>query len=209
MRMVVAFVLSFLVSFTANAQSVLDELEAKITARADELLRAEKLLSHPDPNTRLAAMEQLIGSSDPAFVQKAKEVGLFSSDPRLREAAIRGVFDAGGGFSAEFILNRNKTDMTDIYTWLRNFKGSWSVEDNKGYFGFALGRFDNDQQCWLWLNSRKCVFRMAGEKVMTVDWSFNIIGSSVMQLDDKGNLTGAFLVNGRGIPVIIRIPLID
>jgi hypothetical protein len=30
-----------------------------------------------------------------------------------------------------------------------------------------------------------------------------------MRLDDDGALTGAFVVNGRGRPVTIRIPLIN
>ncbi|WP_306120788.1 MULTISPECIES: HEAT repeat domain-containing protein [unclassified Roseitalea] len=205
--LLVCFWLSLAMS--ASASSVLDEIEAQIGERSDELVRAERLLADPDPNRRIAAMEALLRSGDPVFVNKAKEVGLYSDDPRLRAAAIRAVLDAGGPMRAEFEIPADNSELTQIYDWLRMFKGSWTQDARTGYFSFVVGDFDAEQDCWKWHEGRNCVFRMSGEKVMTADWSFNIVGTSVMELDDTGTLTGAFLVNGRGTPVTIRIPLID
>jgi hypothetical protein len=191
------------------AQSVLDELEAQIGSRVDELSRAEALLADPDPNRRIVAMEALLKSGDPAFVGKAKEVGLYSDDPRLRAAAVRGILDAGGTFRAEFTMPGDTSEVTDIRTWLQRFNGSWSQDGSTGYFGFVVGPFDAERQCWTFLDNRNCAFRMSGEDVMTGDWNFNIRGAALMRLDDTGALTGGFQVNGTGTPVTIRIPLIN
>lgn len=207
MKRLVALTFFLAVSTPVGAQAVLDEIEAKIGSRAEELQRAESLLADPDPNRRIAAMEALLKSGDPAFIDKAKEVGLFSDDPRLRAAAIRAIFDAGGTFRAEFDIPVDDADLTAIHNWLRTFNGSWSEDGSTGYFGFTLGDFDEKQDCWKWLDSNDCALRMSGEEVLTADWSFNISGSSAMRLDETGALTGAFLVNGRGTPVTIRIPL--
>lgn len=191
----------------ASAQSTMDEIEASIAARAQELNRAEKILTSPDPNQRKAAMEMLLKQDDPALVNKAKEVGLYSADPELRATAIRAILDAGGAFRAEFDIPSNTDNLTAVYDWLRTFKGSWSVDGRTGYFQFALGSYDAAEMCWKWLGSRNCALRMSGESVSTADWDFNISGSAVMKLDDTGALNGSFLVNGRGRPVTIRIPL--
>lgn len=208
MRWIGLFLCAAVAASPVAAQSVLDDIESKITARADELRRAEELLSNADPNIRVAAMEAMIASGDPALIRKAKEVGLFSDDPQLREAAVKAALDAGGAFRAEFIIPEGK-DVTAIQDWLRRFQGSWSDDGRTGYYAFAVGDYNEQQACWLWHKSTKCVFRMAGDEVATVDWSYNIHGSAVMRLDDSGALTGAFLVDGRGRPVTIRIPLIN
>ena len=208
MRLIAIFACAALSASAAAAQSVLDGIEAKIEGRADELRRAEELLSNPDPNIRVAAMEAMIASGDPVFLRKAKEVGLFSDDPQLREAAIKATLDAGGAFRAEFAIPDDK-EVTAIHDWLRTFRGSWSEDGSTGYFSFVVGDFSEEKSCWLWHDSPNCIFRLAGGEVATVDWAFNINGAAVMRLDDSGALTGAFLVNGRGKPVSIRIPLLD
>lgn len=210
MRFLVAVLAGLLSISTASAQSILDDIEAQITGRADELARAERLLADPDPNRRIAAMEALLGSGDPDFVRKAREVGLFSDDSRLRMAAIRAILDAGGTFRAEFLVPTDQTDVTNIYGWLQEFDGSWSQDSSIGYFAFTLGRYDPGNFCWLWHNSDYCALLMAGEEVATANWRDSpYTGSAVMRLDDAGALAGPFLVNGEGIPVMMRIPLID
>jgi hypothetical protein len=211
MRIVAAMFALALVPGPIHSQSVLDEIEAAIGSRVDELGRAEALLADPDPARRIAAMEALLESGDPAFVTMAKEVGLFSDDPRLRSAAVRAILDAGGAFRAEFSIPPGD-DVTDIYSWLKIFNGSWSEDLTRGYFGFVVGPYDEDAQCWTFAEARSrdsCAFRMSGEDVMTGNWSFNTSGSAIMRLNDAGALTGWFLVNGRGTPVEISIPLIN
>jgi hypothetical protein len=208
MRWIGLFLTAAIAASPVAAQSVLDDIESKITARADELRRAEELLSSPDPNLRVAAMEAIIASGDSALVRKAKEVGLFSDDPQLRAAAIKATLDAGGAFRAEFNIPDDK-DVTAIQDWLRLFQGSWSDDGRTGYYAFTIGDYSEEEACWLWHGLTRCAFRMSGDEVATADWSYNAAGSAVMRLDDTGALTGAFVVNGRGRPVTIRIPLIN
>ena len=203
-----AFIALVFSSPQTNAQSVLDSIEETIAGRVNELERAERLLAHPDPNTRLAAMEALIGSQDQALIDKAKEVGLFSGDPRLRAAAVRSIFDAGGTFRAEFAIPTGDDNITQIYDWLRRANGSWSTDGSIGHFGFVLGDFDEAEDCWKWPNGRNCALHTSGEDVLTGNWNFNNMpAAAVMRLDESGALVGSFLVNGRGTAVTVRIPL--
>ncbi len=210
MRVILAILAYSLAFSTASAQSVLDSIESAVEGRSAELARAEQLLADPDPRRRIAAMEAILASGDPALTRMAREVGLFSDDPRLRAAAIRATLNAGGAFRAEFQVPADQADLTPIFDWLSRAGGSWSPDGLTGYFGFAVGAYNDAEACWLWLNSQYCVFRMAGEEVMTVRWHFaGRDGSAVMRLDDAGALTGSFVVEGRGTAVTIRVPLID
>lgn len=207
MRTIAVLILATVCVTSVEAQSTLDKIEAEIGSRAEELRRAETLLADPDPNRRLAAMEALLKSGDQALADKAKEIGLFSDDPRLRAAAVRAILDAGGTFRAEFEIPTEDSDLTAIYDWLKRFGGSWSSDGSTGYFGFVVGEYDEEEKCWKWLDSKHCALRMSGEEVITANWDRGTSASAVMRLDGTGALTGAFLVNGRGKPVTIRIPL--
>lgn len=206
--MVALFVCLF--SKQSYAQSLLDDLESAVADRAGELARVDKLLMNPDPNNRIAAMEKLLGSGDPLYVQKAKEVGLFSADVRLRQAAIRSILNEGGSMRAEFDIPAGKSDLTAIYDWLSRLKGSWSEDGKTGYFSFGLGKYNSENDCWSWPGSSACSLRLSGEKVSIANWSGgSYSATATMSLDDTGALTGPFLVNGSGNAVTVSVPLID
>jgi hypothetical protein len=194
----------------AQTQTSIADIAKRINGRADEIAQAERLLRDPDRNKRVAAMEALLKSGDPAFIQVAKAAGLTSSDPIMRAEAVKAVLDAGGTFVAEFTIPADDKDLTKIYDWLKVFKGSWSDDRRQGFFTFSVGAYNEEQKCWTFLGkNRACVLLMSGESVATGDWNFNITGSAVMQPDETGTLTGSFLVNGQGTPVTIRIPLLN
>lgn len=194
----------------AAAQSLLDKLEAQIDERADDLARADALLNDPSPERRIAAMEALLESGDPEFVHRAKTVGLTSDDPRLRTAALKAVLDGGGTYHAEFDIPKNESGLTPIFDWLRHANGTWSEDRRTGFLPVSIGAYIDDKQCWEWLNGRRrCVFRVAGETVLTGDWNANLKADATLKLDETGALTGAFLVDAKGRPVTMRIPLVQ
>ncbi len=188
----------------AGAQSVLDEIEASIGSRASDLERVETMLSHADPKRRVAAMEAILKTGDPAFVRKAKEIGLFSADPQLRQIAVKAIFDAGGAFRLD--TDPPSKDGTDVHRLVTRFGGSIAA-DGSGSIQFVLpGDYNAEQQCWM--NSRKngCSLRQTGDVVHLSAWDYT---AGSFKLDDSGVLQGTLLYDGKGKPVGARIPLFE
>lgn len=197
--------LVFLASSASHvaAQSTLDEIEASIGGRATELERVETLLSDPDPKRRIAAMEAVLKTGDPAFVRRAKEVGLFAADPQLRQIAVKAIFDAGGAFRID--TDAPSKDSTKIHD-LVIFHGGNVSADGGGTIQFVLtGDFNVENRCWTNRNGN-CSIRQTGETVHLVDWSY---GSGSFQLDESGVLQGTMLYRGSGKPIGARIPLFE
>lgn len=195
---------------SAQGQSLLDQIEAKVDQRSGELERVDALLADPSDARRIAAMEALLASGDPEFIQRARVVGLTSEDSRLRSAALKAIFDAGGIYHAEFDIPESTSGLTKIFDWLDNASGSWSEDRRTGFVPIAIGKYNEEDKCWEWLNLKgRCVFQLAGEVVHTGYWNRRLKAGATMKLDDKGTLTGGFLVDGAGKPVTIRIPLIE
>lgn len=187
----------------AGAQSVLDEIEASIGGRATELERVEALLSNPDPKRRTAAMEAILKTGDPAFVRKAKEVGLFSADPQLRQIAVKAIFDAGGAFRLD--IDAPSKDSTDTNALLNRFGGSRSP-DGSGSAQFVLtGDYNVENRCWTDRRGN-CSIRQTGDVIHLADWDYT---SASFRLDDSGVLQGTVLYDRRGTAVGARIPLFE
>ena len=187
----------------AGAQSVLDEIEASIDGRASELERVEKLLSDSDPKRRIAAMEAILKTGDPAFVRKAKEVGLFSADPQLRQLAVKAIFDAGGPFRID--NDAPTKDSTKVNEFVVHHGGNIAV-DGGGTIQFVLtGDYNAEHRCWTNRNGN-CSIRQTGDVVHLTDWSY---GTGSFKLDDAGVLQGTLLYRGNGKPVAARIPLYE
>lgn len=194
----------------APAQNSIQDIAKSVGGRAGDIAQAEELLRSPDRNQRIAAMEALLNSKDPAFIQVAKEAGLTSSDPTMRAAAARAILDAGGNFVAELLIPPEDKDQTQVFRWLEGAGRSWSSDRRVGFYNFAVGPYNETKQCWVFLGSDACALSMSGESVSTGYWRYgNLMGHSIMSLDETGALTGAFVVAGRGTPVTIRIPLLN
>ncbi|MCG8273869.1 HEAT repeat domain-containing protein [Aquamicrobium sp. NLF2-7] len=187
----------------AAAQSVLDEIEASIDGRASELERVEKLLSDSDPKRRIAAMEAILKTGDPAFVRKAREVGLFSADPQLRQIAVKAIFDAGGPFRIDTAPPTK--DSTNIIEFVVNHSGSVDANGG-GTIQFVLtGDYSAEHRCWT--NRRgNCSLRQTGDVIHLTDWTN---GTGSFTLDDSGVLQGTLLYARHGKPVDARIPLYE
>jgi hypothetical protein len=196
----------YVLTVGAHAQISLDDIEASIGGRIGELERVEQLLSHPEPNRRIAAMELLLKSGDPAFVRKAREFGLFSDDHQLRQAAVRAIFDAGGAFRIETEAPRDgSTSLGDV---MRMYGGAVDNE-GRGSIPFILsGDFDSKKVCWLRTTTRddQCALRPTGESIHLADWNYT---TGEFKLDDEGNLSGFLLYRNTGHPIGARIPLVD
>lgn len=203
LRTVLALVVIAATAGHARAQSVLDEIEASIGGRAADLERVETLLSDPDPKRRIAAMEAILKTGDPAFVRKAKEVGLFSADPQLRQIAVKAIFDAGGAFRID--IDAPSKGSTDTNGLLNRFGGGISP-DGSGSIQFVLtGDYNVENRCWTGRRGG-CSIRQTGDVVHLADWDYT---TGNFRLDDSGVLQGAVLYDSRGTAVVARIPLFE
>lgn len=189
-----------------QAQLSRAEIEASIDSRVGELEWADQLLSHPEPNRRVAAMEVLLKSGDVTLARRAREFGLFSDDHLLRQLAVKAIFEAGGAFRIETDAPHDgSTNMTEV---MRAFGGAVDGE-GRGSIQFVLsGEFDSKEMCWLRGASRVrlCVLRPTGDSIHLAEWS-NTTGQ--FKLDDEGVLRGFILFRNTGLPVAARIPLLD
>jgi hypothetical protein len=58
-------------------------------ARQEELAKVQELLSDPDPNARLANMEEIVKSGDATRLQVALRIVFHSDDPNMRALGLR------------------------------------------------------------------------------------------------------------------------
>jgi hypothetical protein len=183
----------------------LDAILESGAAGAGDLRKIGDSLSSADPDVRIATLNAIVDSGDPSYIAKAMEIALTSDDPRLREAALRGKFNAGGTYRLEIDMSAAAKDPTDAAGWLRGVGGSISTDGTSGFFAFALDEFQDRQQCWPYRNSNACALSLAGEQVFYVASNAN----AQLRLDETGTLVGSLLIRGEGSPVPVRIPLVQ
>jgi hypothetical protein len=193
----------------ARAQVSKPSLDAILqggAAGANDLRKIEESLSSPDPDTRIATLNAILASGEPSYIAKAMEVSLLSDDPRLREAALRGKFEAGGNYRVEVDLSASSKETTDAAGWLRQNGGSISTDGASGLMNVPLGEYYEASHCWRHLNWNSCAFSLAGEQVFFSSRSY---AEGQLRLDETGTLVGSLLVGGKGTPVPLRIPLVE
>jgi hypothetical protein len=171
----------------ARSQDTLSEIKEKLAGKTSELAEVDQLLAHPDKNQRIAAMELLLRSGNPVFVQRAKETGLFSSDPEMQQAALTAVFDSGGPFRLVIDLSGSEDEEHNIKGWSNQL--SWNPESGTAEFVFRTTPFDPKAQCWKFPESNVCAIYLSGATASIRDWH---LAAGSFQLGGDGRLSGTF-----------------
>ena len=191
------------------SQTSLADLKEQMDANSRELDEIDAMLGDLDPNRRSAAMNLLLGSGNTEFVKRAIEVGLLSSDARMRAAALEKTLETGGTFTLDIDLTEKDEEETKIRGWLSRYgNGSWDDETKKGTTVFRLGEFDPKQKCWVALTAKRCALIVDGERVSLNRWDYSV---GQFTLADDGTLKGTFGFNysGESFPLPATIRLID
>lgn len=188
----------------AVAQTSLDDIEAAVAGASDDMARVDALLADADPDKRISAMKMLLESGNPAFAQRAKEAGLFSSDLAMRRLALSTIFETGGPFRIDFNLSGMNEDSTYVRAWLRDVGGSFYNDDSMGQWTFFVDQFDDDAKCWQLVGSNGCMFLPSAELYL-IDWR-GMRGS--FQLSTDGRLLGEGAI-GTGKTVKFQINLLE
>lgn len=180
---------------------------AGVDAKTDELQQVDALLRDPDRNRRIAAMELLLKSGNPTFVARAREVGLFSTDPELQRAALGAIFDAGGPFKLVIDLGKSTDEKNGIKSWMGGAL-AWDDVSGKGIHVFRTSPYDPKKQCWLNAdNLQYCSLNIVGRTITLTLWQQGI---GTFELGGDGSLTGwVRYTNGMLDPVPATIPLAE
>lgn len=186
--LLVAFTCSFVAS-AASGQTSIDDIEAALGGKTDELARVDAILSSADADTRIAGMQLLLESGNPTFVRRAKEVGLFSSDPSMRDMALKSVLDAGGALTFE--LNTSGLNKDQMEEWLDRLadQGAVAADGSRITLSFQIGPYVPDDNCYVILNAVQCLLVREGSSV-ALNWYFYHDMQGRMTLDPEGRLVG-------------------
>lgn len=119
-------------SGTVLAQSA-EELLNEIQARKERINQFRALLNDPDQSTRLAALDVMLSSDDPAMKEIAYGIGFNSADEAMRALTLKGKF----------------RDITMLPFTLSTSKDPTETEKNTleklaGAYSFRLNEFDAD-----------------------------------------------------------------
>ena len=194
----------------ARAASSLADIQKAVDESSSELDQVDALLADPDANKRLTAIKALLASGNPVWVKRAKEVGLFSSDPELQQAVVTAILDSGGPFRMDITLADE--DKTGIRNWLNYVKGDFDDENGIGHYTFRIQQFDSKEMCWKFVDqqarqSGNCAFTPTGN-----NYSMNggYYTSGNVSLNAEGALVGKLrFTNGNYSAVAISIPLAE
>ncbi len=184
--------LGLLSALPVQAQFSLDEIEANVGSLSDEMTRVDALLSDPDPNKRLAAMDMLIKSGNLDYAARAKEVGLFSSDKQMQRRALNAIFDNGGPFRVDALLNVVADDKTWARSFIKTYDGSFRDNDSIGSVIIYLGEFDKTAGCWPARGQSYCSITPTGDQYV-------IRIGGMLQLDGILSLGADGVLSGSGI----------
>ena len=186
------------------AQTVsFDDFEAAVDARTADLDRFAAVLSDPDPNRRIAAIEFMIASDDPVLKRLAKRTGLFSPDSAVRATTLKAIFDSLP--TLEFRIGPPK-ELTDDFRTSFERVGDTIAKDGTGFLLHKIDKYDKKVECYF--AERQCFSRLSGETV-----SFNLINYAGrrrwagFQLNREGVLAGEAILGKQTVEV--RVPLVE
>lgn len=172
----------------AAAQFSLDEIEANVGSLSDEMTRVDALLGDADPNKRLAAMDMLIRSGNVDYAARAKEVGLFSSDKQMQRRALAAIFDAGGPFRIDVLLQGLDEDKTRAREFVKGQDGSFRDNDTVGSVLLYTGEYSAELACWPVRKRSECAITPTGDHYI-VSGYYAFTGS--FSLNAEAALTGS------------------
>ena len=152
----VSLLSAVLATFTgwAQAQSFEDVFSAA-QGTVGDIEKYQQALQNPDVRLQYALVQQMLKLEDPALQRIAKEHALFSTNPVMREAAVKAILDSG----ATLRLQMEGTGETyeKIPDWV--IKNGGTFVDKRGEILVTAEGAVNDA-CWG--TERHCVFRQVG-----------------------------------------------
>jgi len=205
-----AFLTTFVLAGSASTQSLTpEELQGLIDERLNTPNPYEALLTDPDPERSLAAMEIMLESGDPDLTSMALEFGLLSPNPAVRRIAVEGYFLTQPTLAVT--LDGSQASSEDaFYRLVDRFDGTIDA-NGVAYMRFGVGPLSEDGSCFVEPNGSSCgIFINNSGTFLTV-----YVGSSGpfvntrLTLNDAGQLVGLATISvspHRGtVPLVIPV----
>jgi hypothetical protein len=171
---------SLFVGNTAWAQSFEDTVAAA-QQQAGDLTRYQQALQNPDQRMQYALVQQMLVHSDPAIQRIAKEHALFSTNPVMREAAVKAILDAGSTLRFQVAVTSELSD--GVASWLNEVGGVFDAGRGEALIA-APPAVDSD--CW-GTKKGSCTFQQVGN---TLQYNYRSI-RVVVTLGNDGILRGS------------------
>lgn len=201
MRTVIGLIAAFFLGTGIAQAQTAAELLAKIDEKAGENAQFRDLLSHPDPERSREAMRLMAESGNPDLMRMALNAGLASADPVAQRITLQGFFASGPTLQVTFdgsSLESTKNFTSDI----GRIKGT-VTGNGIGFFTGKLGKYDEQQSCWLWMSSNQC-----GVRLSDAGAALNLYGKwASVQINESRALTGEHSLYNTGVPVPFSIPV--
>ena len=163
----------------ATAQTFEEVLGAAQSAVGD-IGKYQQALQNPDARMQYALVQQMLKHQDPAIQRIAKEHALFSTNPVMREAAIKAILDSGATLRIQ--LAGAGESYKHIGEWVIRTGGTFV--DKRGQVLVKANEAKSDA-CWGTRNS--CVFQQVGTSLQYTPGSYI---TSVLNLGNDGVLRG-------------------
>lgn len=176
---------------TAQAQSFEDILGRAQSAVGD-IGKYQEALQNPDLRLQYAFVQEMLKLQDPALQRLAKEHALFSSNPVMREAAIKAILDSRAMLRIQIAGTEGTYD--NVAKWVTSNGGTFV--SNRGEL---LVRANEPVTDSCWGTDRHCVFRQVGSTVQynpyyPGNYTNNI--TAILNLGNDGVLRGTLSHNG-------------
>jgi hypothetical protein len=171
------FVLGSIVSVSAQS---FDEVVSAAQGAVGDMAKYQEALQNPDQRFQYAMIQQMLKLPDPALQRIAKEHALFSTNPVMRQAAIKAILDSGATLRIQFAGVEEGT--TNIRNFILRSGGTYST--GKGAVLITVPAAVSDA-CWG--NANACFFKQVGNSLQYTPGGYI---TSVMDLGNDGILRG-------------------
>ena len=158
MKRILAITAALFVWAGSALAQTFEETVAAAQAEVGDIGRYQEALQNPDPRFQYAMVQQMLKLPDPALQRIAKEHALFSTNPVMREAAIKAIFDAGSTLRFQVAGTGEK------YEYFPRF-----IATQGGVFVGKTGEFlvavpaAKSAECWG--ANKYCTYRQVGSTV--------------------------------------------
>jgi len=192
-RLAIAASIFFMFCNFSFAQTTsFEEFQRKVNEGVAEIAKYQEVLQNPDVRVQYQAVQYMLKTNDPALQRIAKEHALFSTNPVLRNSAIKAIFDSGQ--NVRLVVTSTGEKSLDVLGWLRRIDGTH--DGNIGSVIFKVG--EARENCWVQYRN-SCHFQLAGNSVLFKHEGNNssYAAQSSLDLGNDGILRGViFTKNG-------------
>jgi hypothetical protein len=184
-KMLCAFVMMF-AAHGAGAQSF-DEVFSKAQTAVGEIGKFQQALQNPDLRLQYTMVQEMLKHPDPAIQRLAKEHALFSTNPVMREAAVKAILDSGATLRVQ--IAGTSGDFENTQNWVRYFGGTFV--ETRGEALIPVPTAVNDS-CWG--TTDRCIFRQVSSTIQYNPYIPNWRNPlrAVLNLGNDGILRGFF-----------------